>query len=249
MPKERSMPKHYQRIGADRVKDRRTIADAMEVLRTQAGFGDGDTARIWIYVWQLPSGVLVGSAAVFFESLDTEHAYVVSLPAAIRFNGVDLSGRQVHGDVFCLNEAIVDGANKVLTAESETFRAVEVEPVQLPEKPTNLDWRIVHCTLEHLGASDCYRNLQAGAPVHLRKFIPDRLYLDCERLTGLRIPPLKVLAGVLAQKDPTLKKLSHQKIADALAKFGIRRPVARARSRGRRNLALIQVGSKLLRPA
>jgi hypothetical protein len=122
----------------------------------------------------------------------------------------------------------VDADGNVLLADTTKIRAVEVEPASLRDKPTELDWRIVHYTLEFIQAKDCYRSLRDGVPAHLRKFVPDRPYLDCSTLSRLDLRcSLKHIACFIAKKDPTLRRLSRQKIADALWTFGIRVPAPR----------------------
>src|SRR5262249_37607383 len=113
------------------------------------------------------------------------------------------------------------------------LRAVELVPALLPRNPSELDWRIVHHTVAIIGAEErCYRSLGKGLRRPLRDMVPDARFLDCQQLSGLDLPPLKVLALDIAARDPTLKRLSQQKIADALRKFGIRIPRPRPRRNG-----------------
>src|SRR5665213_2305415 len=64
-------------------------------------------------------------------------------------------------------------------------------------------------------------------------------FIDCNTLSGLKIPLLKTVAAYIADRDPTLKLLSPQKISDALRKFGIRVPTGRPRRNSRRTPAAI----------
>jgi hypothetical protein len=61
------------------------------------------------------------------------------------------------------------------------------------------------------------------------EMIPEIRFINCGALEGLELPSLKYLAAQIGKKDPTLKRLSHQKIADALRKFGMRIPASRPR--------------------
>ena len=80
------------------------------------------------------------------------------------------------------------------------------------------------------GAEDrCYRSLREGLLPPLQAMVPDLRFIDCSRLSGLERPPLKELADQIAEKDWTLRKLSQQKIADALRAFGMRVPKSRPR--------------------
>ena len=97
--------------------------------------------------------------------------------------------------------------------------------------PSALDWRIVHLTVEIcLARGQCYRFLRSGLEPPFRWMVPLNLRaLNCAELPNLEVPPLKVVAGHIRQRDWTLKKLSAQKVADALGMFFMRLPVARPR--------------------
>ena len=124
-------------------------------------------------------------------------------------------------------KALISGGNGAV------LRAVEVIPAKLPLKPSDLDWRIVHHVVSIIHAEDrCYRSLREHAkPKCLDvpgEMIPDTRFLDCSALDGLKLPSLKHLAKQIGKKDPALKRLSRQKIADALRKFGMRIPTSLA---------------------
>ena len=70
---------------------------------------------------------------------------------------------------------------------------------------------------------DCFRNLRDHLPERYREQIPDWWVLDYGRVCKIQAPPLKVIRGYIADKDPDLK-VSLQKISDALKMFGIRIP-------------------------
>jgi len=96
--------------------------------------------------------------------------------------------------------------------------------------PSKLDWRIVQHTISIIGAeARCYRRLCEGLAPRFKDMVPDLRFIDCSRLVGLMVPPLKVISSLIREKDPTLKKLSEQQIANTLHKFGIRIPTVRPR--------------------
>jgi hypothetical protein len=120
----------------------------------------------------------------------------------------------------------------VQLADGTDLSAVEIVPMHLPYDPTEHEWRIIHAVIAALGAEErCYRSWRARVPAPLQDMVPDRRAIDCSKLSGLDLPPLKELALRLAEKDPTLGKLSQQKIADALRRFGMRIPQPRPRAR------------------
>jgi hypothetical protein len=226
-----AMALQAERIGNQRKEKRRTIADALEVLRLTAGLKDSDDAKVWIGFLQLPSGTRVGLVDVVFEDPASEIVWIASLPTSERFRGVREGASQP--DVFeiaRLYGAIVSARGSVRLDDETILRAVEVIPSRLPYEPTELDWRIVHATIAVIHAEDlCYRSLRAGLPADLQAGVPDIRFLDCAKLPGLELPPLKMVASLIAELDPTLERVSQQKIADALKLFGMRLPKPRPR--------------------
>jgi hypothetical protein len=207
------------------------MADAIEVLREKAGFGDNDRAEIWIGRLKLPSAEVVGLVQIAFAP-PGDKAYVVSLPTTKHFLACRANAPQRDRfDIAKLDGAVLDGAGNVLLSNGVAFRAVEVIPAHLPLKPTKVDWRIIHNTLAIIGADHCYRKFATGLPPQLQDMFADLRILDCGTLSGLTLPLLKVLTSRLRERDPALGDISEQQIADTLRKFGIRIPAARPRIR------------------
>lgn len=221
----------YQRLAEDDRMRRRTIADALEVLRDRAGFSDGDRATIHVGRLRLPSSQIVEHTQVLFDTADGAKAYIVSLPASEQFKAIcpERSKRICLG-ADRLNGAVADSSGEVMLPDRTSLRAVEIIPAWLPYNPSELDWRIVHHTISIIGAeAQCYRHLRHGLPLPHCDIILDIKAIDCGTLTGLDLPPLKAIASEIAARDWTLKKLSQHQIADTLRKFGIRIPTSRPR--------------------
>jgi hypothetical protein len=221
----------HERLFEERRKSRRTIADAIDVLRDACGFSDHDHAAIRIGPLHLSSGDAVCLVGVLFEVPFREKVYIVSLPTSAQFRGTcHGASRQDCFEISRLDGAVVGADATVVLRDGITLHAVEVIPTRILSDPTELDRRIVHFTISMIGAEDrCYWSLRAHLPLALQDTVPDLRRLDCSKLHGLDIPPLKEIAFQIAQKDKTLRKLSPQKIADALRKFGIRVPKPRPR--------------------
>lgn len=222
---------HYERLAEGERRSRRTVADALEVLRQQAGFSDADCVEVHLGRFRLPSGELVALVDLQFHT--EPKTYVVSLPTSAHFTAKrPPSAKREEFDIVRLDCAIVEGDGHVRLADGTMLSAVEVQPANLPLEPSDLDWKIVHHTIALIEAEDhCYRRLEKGLPGHLQDGQPDIRLLDCSRLAGLKLPGPKVIAHYIAKRDPAMKKLSHQKIADALTKFGMRHSIPRARTR------------------
>ena len=183
---------------------------------------------------RLPSGNIFGLVDVLFEDPRGEKVYVVSLPSSARFRAS--SGGAARRDLFeidRLHDAVVDADCNVRLADGTDLRAVEVVPTYMPHDPTEQEWRIVYAAVAAFGAEErCYRNVRKELSPTGQEMVPDLWVFDCSKLSGLDLPPLRELAAGIAEKDPTLGKLSQQKIADALRRFGMRIPQRRPRVRG-----------------
>jgi hypothetical protein len=172
---------------------------------------------------RLPSGEKVGLVDIRFDS--PHRKTVCCVPVATHFtaipDGFPVSRRF---QIARLAKARIDGGSHIQLDDGGQLRALEIEPACLPIKPSNLDWRIVHLTLELVGARDCYRSLREDFPSDQRDMIPDLHFLDLARLSVLALPPLQDITRFIGGR---YKKASGQQIANSLRKFGMRRPPAR----------------------
>jgi hypothetical protein len=221
----------YERLSEENRNSRRTIADIIEVLRNEGGFCDDDRAQIRVGLGKLPSAEVVGVVQILFDRPSDDRGYVVSLPTSTHFRARSPnSSRCDRFDIQILDKATVDSTGNVLLADGSALCAVEVVPCRLPVTPSKLDWRIVHYTISLIKPEwPCYRSLRDDFSPEDQNTIPDLRLLDCGRLVGLTVPPVNVISLLIREKDPTLKKLSEQQIANTLRKFGIRIPVVRTR--------------------
>jgi hypothetical protein len=220
----------YERLSEEARNSRRTMADAIELLHQNVGFGENDRAEISIGLLKLPSSEVVGLVQIIFDPQIGDKAYVVSLPTSKRFKAYRTNARQRSCfDIAELHGALLDGSSKVLLTNGVALRAVEVIPARLPLEPTELDWRIIHHTLAIIEADHCYRDLGYGLPPQQQEMVPDLRIVDCGTLGGLTLPGLEVLSSYTRERHSTLRTVSAQQVADTLRKFGIRLPVPRPR--------------------
>ncbi|RXH25796.1 hypothetical protein XH99_02850 [Bradyrhizobium nanningense] len=198
-------------------ENRRSIADAVNVLHAQAVFDRVRTAEIRAGRLRLPSKQIVGLVGVFVENAAAQTTSLVTLPSATNFRARRHGSQELEEfDVFRLDGATVDGSCAVELVDGTRLRAVEVIPASLPYKVTELDWRILHHTIAMMNAEqECYTY-----PI---PFAQPTGALDCSKLPALRgkVPPRKEILRYIAKQEPALKRPSRQKIDDTLHKFGM----------------------------
>jgi hypothetical protein len=217
---------------ADR-NQRRTVSDAIDALALEAGFGSADFAEIQVGILQLPSRETVGLTNVYFSSRSTENTVVVSLPTASEFRAKCQGEKNARRfSILELDGAKADDDGVVRLSDGRVLRAVEIIPANLPLEPSELTWRIVHHVISIVKAEDqCYRSLREHAKSTCsdlpEEMIPEIRFIDCGALEIGKLPPLKYLKQQIGRRDPSLKRVSHQTVADALRDFGIRSPASR----------------------
>src|SRR5271166_2934284 len=163
----------YEILAQASQSSRRTIADALAILETEAAFGEDDTAQIRIGHLRLPSGETVRLVLVVFDMPFTDKGFAVPLPTTKQFYADYGGSRRVLFDVGLFDEAVADGKGNVLLATGEALRAVEVIPARLPLKHTDLDWRIVHGTVQFVPeGGSCYRSLREGVDPSIAPMVP-----------------------------------------------------------------------------
>jgi hypothetical protein len=209
---------------------RRTIADALEILRSKAGFDEVNRAQARIGWLKLPSSETIGLVQVVFDAPCNDMVYAVSLPSSREFHARRPNSSQGgRFGIASLDGAEIDSTGSVLLTDGTTLRAVEIIPARLPYTPSELDSRIVYCTIALIpGAEErCCRRLRDDVPTRFKEMVPDLRFLDCSKLSGLDIPSLESIAAYIIESDPGGRHPSQQKIADTLHKFGIRIPALR----------------------
>jgi hypothetical protein len=222
----------YARLREEHRTRRRTVADALDVVGRDLAPSEVLRAHIEIAPLQL-SGECTALVDVVFPDLGCR----VSLPTSARFRALSETGsRREEFEISRLDRAEVCPDGSVLLADGTRLRAVEVIPTYLPYRPSDLDERILRHVISLTESYHCYRSIREGLPEHLHHLVPDVRALDYSRVPSIQVPPLKVIRGDIEDNDPRLK-VSNQKIADALAKFGVRVPRRRPRAASRHMLA------------
>jgi hypothetical protein len=213
----------YVRLQEERRTSRRTIADALEVVRQEFGLDDIGPAHVRIDPLRLPCGQCTALVDVLFSDLSCG----VSLPTSAQFKArSETSSRQQEFEISRLDGAEIYSDGSAELADGTRLLAVEVVPTHLPYEASKLDQKILGYVISLTKADYCCRSIREGVPEHLQEMIPDIRVLDFSRVRMIEASLLKVIRGYISDKDPDLR-VSNQKIADALAMFGIRVPRSR----------------------
>jgi hypothetical protein len=213
---------------------RRTIADALEVLRTSANFEQGDVANVRIGMLRLPSDQIVGLVLVSFDSTVHRKTFFVSLPTADRFRAKleNMPGSQEF-EISRLDGATINGEGHVQLSDGTQIRGVVVIPTLLPYNITPLDWAIIRQTVAELGIKEECRYDPGELIRRTWGANPFHGSIDCSKLSGRQAPLLKTIQARIEDDEPNFRTVSLQKIADTLRKFNMRIPTSRASSRAR----------------
>jgi hypothetical protein len=220
-------------LDEERQASRRTVADALEVVRQTLGLNEIAPGEIRTVPLQLPSGECSTAVLVVFADLGCH----VSLPPAARFRALSETSSQPEiFEISGLDHAEVCSDGSVLLVDGTPLRAVEVIPTRMPYELSKLEQRILQHVITLTKSYDCYRSLREGLPEHFQHMVADLRALDYSRVRTIQAPPLKVIRAFIEDHDPELK-VSNQKIADALAKCGVRVPRRRPRTVSQRPAA------------
>src|SRR5262245_20482109 len=200
-------------------RDRRTIADALEVIRAELGIDEVGSAKVMVGPLQLPTAPRAAIVVVLFPDLGC----CVSLATSSRFKARSGTSARHEFDISRLHSARVSSDGSLVLADATQLRAVEVVPTNLPYELSELQQRIIGHVIRMTGAYHCFRNFRDELPEIFREGLPDLWALDFSRLRTIQAPPLKEIRGDIQDNDPDLR-VSNQTIADTLAMCGVRNP-------------------------
>jgi hypothetical protein len=131
---------NYVRLQEERRTKRRTVSDALDVVRQVLGSEAPPPGRLRVGPLRLPSGDCTALVDLVFPDLEC----IVSLPTSARFQA--RSGGASQPSIFEISQlerAQVFSDGTVLLADGSQLRAVEVLPTYLPYEPSILDERIL----------------------------------------------------------------------------------------------------------
>jgi hypothetical protein len=210
--------------------NRRSVADAIEVLVAYTNFQVGGVGKIAAGIFPFPSKDPLAQLCVGYTDLAAGVTFLVWLPICSRFQATytDQQSTRKFG-VFDLNDATVDFSGNVFLTSGARLRGVEVVPAKLPYELSDLERRIIWCTIQFMKIENkVVRTLGEELDPELRKGLPTIRRVDFQRLHGLVVPSLESIRSFILENEPGLRSVSLEKISSTLSKCGMR-PVVRRR--------------------
>src|ERR1700746_2871255 len=135
------MPLPCEMLAENDRSNRRTVMDALEMLRAGANFEENDVAGVWLCGKRLPSSKIVHLVCISFDSTIHKKRFLVSLPSAnsfkARFEG---EPEPQEFEIASLAGATINGWGHVRLSDGTQILGVEIIPALLPYKVTRLDW-------------------------------------------------------------------------------------------------------------
>jgi hypothetical protein len=223
----------HELLGENERNNRRTIMDALEILRTKASFEQDDVAKIQLGMLRLLSSEIVSLVLVSFESAIHQKSFLVSLPTASSFRAkLEGAPKSQEFEIARLGGATINSRGQVQLSDGAQIRGVEIIPALLPYDITPLDRAIIRQTIATLGIEEQCR-YDPGGRLPEAEFNPFDYAIDCSKLSGHPPPRLKAVQARIEDHESGFETVSLQKIANTLRKFGMRIPASRPSSRAR----------------
>ena len=209
--------------------NRRSVADAIDLLTKHADFRANNLAKIHTLLLPLPAKERLFQLCVVFENSAAETTFLVWLPTSSCFKGKTLDkGRADKLETADLNGASIDFEGNVFLTTGAQLRAVDVIPAPLPAELSDLEWRILKCTIKCMNIEDqVVRTFGEELDLDVRATLPVIRRIDFQRLQGLKVPPLKVLQDFIIKNERDLESISLEKISGTLSKCGMRTVIRR----------------------
>jgi hypothetical protein len=218
----------YDTLAEGNKHNRRSVADAIDLLTTHADFRASSLAKISTLPLPLAAKKPLFQLCIAFENLAAKVTFLVWLPTSSRFKAKSLHQRRADEfETADLNDASIDFDGNVVLTTGVRLRAVEVIPTTLPYELSDLEWRILKCTIQCMKIEDMVvRTLGEELDVDVRATLPLIRRIDFQRLQGFEVPPLKVLQDFITRNERDLEGVSLEKISSTLSRCGMR-PVRR----------------------
>lgn len=212
----------YVTLAEGNKHNRRSLADAIDLLITHADFKPGHLAEICTGRLPLYAAEPLIQLCIQFRNPAESVTFLVWLPTSVRFKATSLDQSTADNlGTAKLNDATVDFSGNVVLATGEQLRAVEIIPSILPYDLSDLEWRILECTIKCMKIEDVVvRTWGEELDSEVQATLPEIHGIDFQRLKGFEVPPLKVLQDFITKQG--IKRVSLEKISNTLSKCGMR---------------------------
>jgi hypothetical protein len=227
------MQQKYVPLAEGNKHNRRSLADAIELLNAHAGFHTNDRATIRTSQLLLAAKEPIFQLCVIFQGPGSDVTFLVSLPASSHCTTVasETNALETIG-TFNLDDASVDYYGNVVLTNGTQLKAVGVIPTPLPYELSELDGHILRHTIGFLGIGDrVFRTLGEELDSETRTTLPAIRAIDFQRLQGRKMPLLKQLRNSMADSGEFPNIPSLQKLSTTLSKCGMRDQLRRQKSR------------------
>jgi hypothetical protein len=227
------MQQKYVPLAERNKHNRRSLADAIELLNAHAGFHTNDRATIRTSQLRVAAKEPIVQLYVIFQSLSSKVTFLVSLPASSHCTSMAPETNTFETiATLSLNDALVDYWGNVVLTDRTQLKAVGVIPTPLPYELSNLDCQILRHIIRFMKIDDeVFRTLGEELDSEIRTTLPEIRAIDFQRLPGRKIPLLKQLINSMADSGDFPKVPSVQKISTTLSKCGMRDVLRRHKSR------------------
>lgn len=212
----------YVHLGEREKHNRRSVADAIELLVTDTGFRHKNHATIRTVPFPFPAKWPLTQLCVVFEHFDRQQTFLVWLPTSSHIKARTAESRNsAKSDTVILDGAQVDIDASVWLSNGTQLRAVEVVPANLPYELSNLDWQIIESTIKLMKIGHLVmRTFGEELDDDVRETLPQIRRVDFLRLKEHQPPPLKVIQHFIETEG--VGHISFEKLSSTLSKCGMR---------------------------
>lgn len=213
----------------DRQPRYRSIADALAYFDDRGGLDD-DRAEIRVHEMGLPDGNVVALVAVVGWVRGEQIA--LRLTNAIAFKAKNTYNKEKLCDISEINGATVDNYDNTVLNDGTYVHAIDLIPKEFYRSPTDDEMTILVIVINELEIYKlCCREVDP-------KLLPGIMALDFGLISKIddekKLKSLKAIAHSLEKATPlNLPSVSRQKLADVLARAGLRSPRSGRRARRR----------------
>jgi hypothetical protein len=177
------MQQQYKTLAKGDKHNRRSVADAIDLLAKHAGFQTSDRAKICTLPLPLAAKKPFSQLCIMFQNAATGVTFLVWLPTSSRITASAIDQNTIKTfNTSDLNEAAVDYCGNVVLTSGTQLKAVGVTPAPLPYKLSDLDRRILMSTIDFMGIEHVvFRTFGEELDEETRAALPEIRAIDFQR--------------------------------------------------------------------